>query len=112
MKQILQYLNKIKRGLAIDVTQQRETYYKNIQQVSMDDSIQFFQSLLFAFLILQAVHFREYKVSLIATTVIFILMLPHIRHYILYYFITPTTNATVTVLTENNIIYRGQSKMA
>ena len=112
MKQILQYLNKIKRGLAIDVTQQRETYYKNIQQVSTDDYIIFFQSLLFALLILQAIHFREYKVSLIATIVIFILMLPRIRHSILYHFITPKTTATITVLTEHNIIYRGQSKMA
>ena len=111
MKQILQYLNNIKRGIAIDVTQQRETYYKNIQQVSMDDYIFFCQSLLFALLILQAFHFREYKVSLGVTVVLFILMLPYIRHYILYYFITPTTPATVKVLTEHNVIYR-QSKIA
>ena len=113
-KQILQYLNQIKHGLSMDSTQQRETYYKDLQRMSTEEYNQLFRYVMIGFIVLQASQFYTYKYYLVATIIVWVLMYPRINEYIIYWFITPKTIVQPMIYTEddNRIVYRGQSNIA
>ena len=114
MKQILQFMNQIKYGLSVDSTQQRETYYKDLQRMSMEDYILLFQFIVIGFMVIQVLQFTEYKYILLGTILVFILLRPFITKRIIYPRITPHTVISPTIYTENDnrVVYRGQSNIA